>query len=724
MNPNEQDWKLLISAYADGALSPDDAAAAERLLAEKPECQAYLAELRRLSMSLHVLKDENLSPDAELKIRSNIKKERSMKINYWKSTAAVAASVLVVVLAYNNLKTSIPGEITPKGVVVQVPVPTPTPVAQPVQAKPSITAAQQPANMFMAAKQAVGGAVRKMEMASYRMGASSQARLKSSADSVSDHYSTASTLQYEPYYLREVNAPAAGMYQNVSMADSTSYTTSEGYAMLATPSAPFNQYAQYGQGNTEEYSKLEENKFLIAMDNPLSTFSIDVDTAAYSNIRRYLTANQMPPKDAVRIEEMINYFSYDYPQPKDGEPFSVTTNLAVCPWNKAHQLLRIGLKGKTPDASKLPPSNLVFLIDVSGSMQDANKLPLLKEGFKMMVRQLRPEDKVSIAVYAGNAGKVLDPTPGSDKDKILWAIDQLQAGGSTAGGEGILLAYQLAKDSFIKGGNNRVILATDGDFNVGVSNTGDLTRVIEEKCKDGIFLTILGFGEGNIKDSRLVQIADKGNGSYHYIDNIKEAKKVLVTELGSTLFTIAKDVKIQIEFNPAQVKAYRLVGYEKRILAKEDFNDDKKDAGEIGAGHTVTALYEVVPASSSETFGNVDNLKYQQKVQPVASDEVMTVKLRYKEPNEDVSKLITHAITKSDIKDEPTGDFAFASAVAEFGMLLRGSEFKGDSSYDYVKKTAKANLGEDKFGFRAEFATLVETAESLDNSGSGNIQFK
>jgi Ca-activated chloride channel homolog len=724
MNPNEQDWKLLISAYADGALSPDDAAAAESLLAQKPECRQYLAELRKLSLSLHVLKDEQLSPDAELKILSNIKKERSMNINYWKPTAAVAASVLVVVLAYNNLKTSIPGEITPKGVVVQVSVPAPAPVAQPVPAKPSTTAAPQPANMFMAAKQAVGGAVRKMEMASYQMGASSRGRLQSSTDSVGDQFATKSTLQYEPYYLEKVNAPASGTYQNVSMADSTSYTTSEGYAMVATPSASFNQYVQYGQGNTEEYSKVEENKFLIAMDNPLSTFSIDVDTASYSNIRRYLTNNQMPPKDAVRIEEMINYFSYDYPQPKDGEPFSVTTNLAVCPWNKAHQLLRIGLKGKTPDASKLPPSNLVFLIDVSGSMQDANKLPLLKEGFKMMVRQLRPEDKVSIAVYAGNAGKVLDPTPGSDKDKILWAIDQLQAGGSTAGGEGILLAYQLAKDSFIKGGNNRVILATDGDFNVGVSNTGDLTRVIEEKRKDGIFLTILGFGEGNIKDSRLVQIADKGNGSYHYIDNIKEAKKVLVTELGSTLFTIAKDVKIQIEFNPTQVKAYRLVGYEKRMLAKEDFNDDKKDAGEIGAGHTVTALYEVVPASSSETFGNVDNLKYQQKVQPVASDEVMTVKLRYKEPDADVSKLITHAITKSDIKDEPTGDFAFASAVVEFGMLLRGSEFKGDSSYDYIKKTAKANLGEDKFGFRAEFITLTETAESLDNSGSGNIQFK
>jgi Ca-activated chloride channel family protein len=727
MNPNEQDWKIIISAYADGALSPDDAAAAERLLAEKPECRAYLAELRRLAMSLRVLKDEDLSPDAELKIRSNIKKERSMNTNHWKTSTAVLATVLVVVLAYHNFKTAVPGEVTPKGVVVQVPVPSPAPqpvpVPQPLPPAPVSQVApqapsttppammQQMANLFATAKMKADAQMGDFKKLASGMPARKDGQLKSSSDSL------CSTLQYEPYYSQTVNAPSA------EMARASGYAGIQ-LASVAAPPAQYNQYVQYGQGNTEEYSKIEENKFLVSMDNPLSTFSIDVDTASYSNIRRFLTNNQLPPKDAVRIEEMINYFSYDYPQPKDGEPFSVTTNLAVCPWNKDHQILRIGLKGRTPEASKLPPSNLVFLIDVSGSMQDPNKLPLLKEGFKMMVRQLRPEDKVSIAVYAGNAGKVLDPTSGAEKDKILWAIDQLQAGGSTAGGEGILLAYQLAKDSFIKGGNNRVILATDGDFNVGVSNTGDLTRLVEEKRKDGIFLTILGFGEGNIKDSRLVQLADKGNGSYHYIDNIKEAKKVLVTELGSTLFTIAKDVKIQIEFNPAQVKAYRLVGYEKRLLAKEDFNDDTKDAGEIGAGHTVTALYEIVPASSKESFGNVDDLKYQPKVQPVASDEVMTVKLRYKDPDADTSKLITHAITKSEVKDEPAGDFAFVSAVAEFGMLLRGSEFKGSSSFDHVKKAVKANLGEDKFGFRAEFATLVETAGSLDNSGSGNIQFK
>ncbi len=342
----------------------------------------------------------------------------------------------------------------------------------------------------------------------------------------------------------------------------------------------------------------------------------------------------------------------------------------------------------------------------------------------MMVQQLRPEDKVSIVVYAGSAGKVLDPTSGDNKEKILAAIDQLQAGGSTAGGAGINLAYQLAKDTFIKDGNNRVILATDGDFNVGISSTSEMERMIEEKRKDGIFLTVLGFGGDNYKDNRMETLADKGNGNYYYIDSLKEARKVLVTELGSTLFTIAKDVKIQIEFNPGQVKAYRLIGYENRMLAKEDFNNDQKDAGEIGAGHTVTALYEIVPADSKETFGNVDALKYQKPVETVASSEMLTVKLRYKEPTEDVSKLISKPVSKTEVKDAPTGDFAWAASVAEFGMLLRGSEFKGSASYDEVLKRAKANVGEDKFGFRAEFVTLVENAQTLAPSQNGQINFK
>ncbi|NLE65115.1 MAG: VWA domain-containing protein [Elusimicrobia bacterium] len=488
---------------------------------------------------------------------------------------------------------------------------------------------------------------------------------------------------------------------------------------------PPSGYYQTAEGNTEEYAGIRDNAFKMVLDEALSTFSIDVDTASYSNLRRFLTNNQMPPKDAVRIEEMINYFSYDYPKPETGEPFSVTTNMAVCPWNTGHQLLMVGLKGKTPEATNLPPSNLVFLIDSSGSMNTSDKLPLLREGFKMMVRQLRPEDKVSIVVYAGSAGKVLEPTSGAEKDKIIAALDALNAGGSTAGGAGIQLAYQTAKEAFIEGGNNRVILATDGDFNVGVSSTSELERIIEEKRQDGIFLTVLGFGQGNLKDGRMESIADKGNGNYYYIDGIKEARKVLVTELGSTLFTIAKDVKIQIEFNPGAVKAYRLIGYENRMLAKEDFNDDKKDAGEIGAGHTVTALYEIVPADSEETFGSVDALKYQKPAAAVVeSDEILAVKLRYKEPNEDTSKLIEKVVRKTEIKDVPTGDFAWAASIAEFGMLLRDSEHKGQSSYEDVLKRAKANVGEDKFGFREEFVTLVETAQGIAPAGNGQINFK
>jgi len=421
---------------------------------------------------------------------------------------------------------------------------------------------------------------------------------------------------------------------------------------------------------------------------------------------------------------LINYFSYDYPEPTGKHPFSITTKGAVCPWNNKHQLMMVGLHGKTLKADKLPPSNLVFLIDVSGSMRSANKLELLKKSYKMMVNQLSQNERVAIVVYAGAAGKVLESTPASDKAKILAAIDNLQAGGSTAGGAGVKLAYQIAKDNFIKNGNNRVILATDGDFNVGVSSTGDLTRLIEEKRKDGIFLTILGFGMGNYKDGRMEQLADKGNGNYYYIDTEKEAKKVLVHELGSTLFTIAKDVKLQIEFNPQHIKAYRLIGYENRILAKEDFNDDTKDAGELGAGHTVTALYEIVPADSDESFGDVDDLIFQKR-DKVKSDDMMLVKFRYKEPDENKSKLIKQTITKEDIAEQPTDDFQFAASVAEFGLLLRNSEFKGDAAYDHIIKSAEASKGKDTYGYRAELIELIKKAQSIDTrSINPGINFK
>ncbi len=465
--------------------------------------------------------------------------------------------------------------------------------------------------------------------------------------------------------------------------------------------------------NTEQYSHISENQFLEVTENPLSTFSIDVDTASYSNVRRFLNSGQMPPEDAVRIEEMINYFTYDYPEPDGKDPFSITTNAAVCPWNTEHQLVRIGLQGKTLQSESVPPSNLVFLMDVSGSMNSANKLPLLKNAFKMMVNQLSGKERVAIVVYAGAAGIVLESTPGDNKHKILAAIDQLSAGGSTAGGAGIQLAYTIAKTNFIKGGNNRVILATDGDFNVGMSSDGELVRLIEEKRQDGIFLTVLGFGTGNYKDAKMEQLANKGNGNFYYIDNQKEARKVMISELGSTLFTIAKDVKLQIEFNPAQIKAYRLVGYENRMLAKEDFNDDTKDAGELGAGHSVTALYEIVPADSEEEFKVIDDLVYQKR-ERIASNDLMTVKLRYKEPDANKSKLLKQTITQSDLTEAPKGDFQFASAVAEFGLILRNSTFKSKATYEQALQNAQASKGKDAYGYRQEFINLIQKAQTLD----------
>lgn len=472
------------------------------------------------------------------------------------------------------------------------------------------------------------------------------------------------------------------------------------------------------QYNTEEYHRIYENEYKDSKKDPLSTFSIDVDKASYSNIRRMLNQNQLPQPDAVRIEEMINYFNYNYPQPIDEHPFSINTEYTDCPWNKNHQLIHIGLQGKQIEVKSLPSNNLVFLIDVSGSMMDENKLPLLKSGLRLLIEQLREEDKVSIVVYAGAAGVVLPATSGKNKEKIYEALDNLQAGGSTAGGEGILLAYKTAKENFISKGNNRIILATDGDFNVGISGDGELVRLIEKQREDGVFLSVLGFGTGNYKDSKMEQLADKGNGNYAYIDNILEAKKVLVKEMGGTLLTIAKDVKLQLEFNPAFVKGYRLVGYENRLLNNEDFNDDKKDAGELGSGHTVTAIYEIIPAGSSEVIASIDSLKYQQPKQtpsPLAfNNEVMTIKFRYKDPKESHSKLISHVVLnkKTDFNNS-SENCKFACAVAEFGLLLRDSKFKGETNYKDIIALAKQSKGKDEEGYRAEFIKLVEMAEIL-----------
>ena len=479
---------------------------------------------------------------------------------------------------------------------------------------------------------------------------------------------------------------------------------------------------QLEPSNTEAYDVIEENEFLAAIDNPFSTFSIDVDAASYSNVRRFVRSNIMPPIDAVRIEELINYFTYDYPKPRGNTPFSITTEVAECPWNRDNKLVHVGLQGRRVAVENLPPSNLVFLLDVSGSMQPPNKLPLLKQAFRLLTEQLREVDRVAIVVYASQAGVVLPSTPGSNKTKILEAVSGLYADGSTNGAGGIRLAYDIAQDNFLDGGNNRVILATDGDFNVGVSSDGELVRLIEKKRETGIFLTVLGFGECNLKDAKMEKLAGNGNGHYAYIDNIREANRVLVNEMGSSLYTIAKDVKIQIEFNPARVQSYRLIGYENRLLKKKDFDDDKKDAGELGAGHSVTALYEIVPASR-ETASQTGGSRYVMvslAAEALKTRELFTVHLRYKQPDADESELITESVND---RDKPfwkaSRDFRFAAAVAEFGMLLRGSNLKGDANYVHVLEIARATRGEDEEGHRAEFARLVDAVRLIQlSSGS------
>ncbi len=682
MNDQER-LKELISRYIDGEVSAQERAEVETLLQESASGAAYYKELLKLKQVLNVLPEEDLSGDMEREIVSAIargmKEGSEMKWSpFYK--ASIGGGVAVMLIA---------------GLI-----------ALQTYAQRSI-----------------------------------QGRIRSATDDIGDQYSPGNTSvrsytgqpqqlalsksqQYEPYYLDTDYNMSAADGSRVSGAPGESLPSSAAGMRLSEQEefwgedkkedAPPEESWRYNPDfHTEEYDRIYENPFLTVTENPLSTFSIDVDTASYSNIRRFLTKRQFPPADAVRIEEMVNYFSYDYPQPPGEVPFSITIKGAACPWNAAHQLVGIGLQGKTYDSAQLPPSNLVFLVDVSGSMDHPNKLPLLKSSFKMLVRQLGQDERVAIVVYAGAAGMVLDSTPGSHKGEILSALDRLQAGGSTAGGAGIQLAYEIARKNYIQGGNNRVILATDGDFNVGVSSNAELVRMIEEKRQDGIFLTVLGFGMGNYKDSKMEQLADKGNGNYYYIDTEKEAQKVLVHELGSTLFTIAKDVKIQVEFNPGQVKAYRLIGYENRILAKEDFNDDTKDAGELGAGHTVTALYEIVPAGSQESFPGVDALVYQ-KTQPVDSADMMTVKLRYKELDGNTSRLIQQAISADEVAAVPRGDFQFAAAVAEFGLLLRDSQYKGQASYQQVIQQGKESLGQDAYGYRQEFLDLVRQAEQLD----------
>ena len=483
---------------------------------------------------------------------------------------------------------------------------------------------------------------------------------------------------------------------------------------------PTAMYDMDARMNTEEYGRIQENGFKSVADTPLSTFSIDVDPASYSNMRRFINRGELPPADAIRTEELVNYFSYDYPKPMGNDPVKITVEAGTCTWNTAHRLVRIGLKAKEIPTEQLPASNLVFLIDVSGSMWGANRLDLVKSSLKLLVNNLRNKDKVAIVTYAGSAGVKLEATSGGDKQKIREAIDELTASGSTAGGAGIHLAYQIAKKNFISDGNNRIILCSDGDFNVGVSSAEGLEQLIEKERKSGVHLTVLGYGMGNYKDKKIQVLAEKGNGNHAYIDNLQEANRVLVGEFGATLHTVAKDVKLQVEFNPSQVQAYRLIGYESRLLKDEDFNNDAKDAGDMGAGHTVTAFYEVIPAGvKNEYVGKVDDLKYQKKekmtLKPTGSDELLTVKLRYKAPDKDVSRKMELPFVDNK-GDSVSSDFRFASAVAMFGQLLRDSDFKGTADYDKVIKLAKQGLNNDERGYRREFIRLVEAAKGLEKT--------
>ena len=472
---------------------------------------------------------------------------------------------------------------------------------------------------------------------------------------------------------------------------------------------------QQEPGNTEAYNAIHESRFLAAASNPLSTFSIDVDAASYGNVRRFLSRGALPPRDAVRLEELVNYFPYNYPDRSGRHPFAVTTEVGPCPWEPEHRLVRIGLQARRVATRDLPPSNLVFLIDVSGSMMTPDKLPLVQQAFRALVRELRPEDRVAIVVYAGAAGLVLPSTPGTEQATILAAIDRLQAGGSTAGGAGLRLAYDVAREHFEAEGNNRVILATDGDFNVGVSSDAEMVRLVEQRREEGTFLTVLGFGTGNLKDSKMEQIADHGNGHYAYIDSFREAQKVFVREFGGTLFTVAKDVKIQLELNPARVQSYRLLGYENRLLAKEEFSDDRRDAGELGAGHAVTALYEVVPVGAAPVALGDDSLTYQQvSVRPSArrSAELLTVRVRYKPPQGSTSLLLEAPVVDREARTG-SDDMRFASAVAEFALLLRDSAHRGQASYEQVLALARSGRGADAEGYRGEFIGLVEAARAL-----------
>jgi Ca-activated chloride channel family protein len=682
-----------LTAFALGELDADDHAKMAKAIADSSEAQSYVAETQQFARLLRAeYEADRQQPDAALPEKrerlTNVvwteEQRRSSSRYQWGSLAAVLAMFAVIAAVAittiqresgkltTNRKLSVEKQNVPSAPVEAVPEPT-------IEMEPPPPPAKKPE--FVEEQPNVSGYV--------------------------------GTSGKKPK-LAALNPPAP-------MPMMRSHVAGGGETTEAEPPSRYRQ-----DFSTATYDKVDENPFLPAATNPLSTFSIDVDTASYANVRRFINSGSLPPKDAVRLEEMINYFSYDYREPEGDKPFSIDLDATSCPWEPSHRLLRIGLKGREVANEKRPASNLVFLLDVSGSMMPAERLPLVKQAMRLLVDKLTENDRVAIVIYAGGSGLALKSTPGNEKEKILRALEELQAGGSTNGAEGIELAYKIAAENFIKGGVNRVILATDGDFNIGVTNQGDLIRLIEAKAKTGVFLSVLGVGTDNLKDSTMQKLADKGNGNYAYLDSIEEARKVLVHQINGTLMTIAKDVKIQVEFNPARVASYRLIGYEKRLLRKEDFNNDKVDAGEIGAGHTVTVLYEVVPAGADAanpvaSVPSVDPLKYQTpnstshpNLDVVASPEMVTVKLRHKKPDGDVSELTEKAFTDNGAKFENAApDLKFAAAVAEFGMLLRDSPHKGKGTLGVVLEWAQEGKGRDTAGYRAGFIEMARKAQTL-----------
>ncbi len=739
-----------ITAYALGELHGAERDAFERELAASEELQR---ELKAINHFTDMMKDAPSEHGLEADQRADLvarcdaemarKRERGRR---WRDVAAiggglVAAACVVVLfvfqISFREEDPTISGTVEPvvvDGVDIRIPesIASTEPAAQPTFETELQASLLEPESLATSTEAATDAALKdslaRMDGTIRQLGEEAKDEFKPTIATKAPPSST------------NLSASASGMSASQTAQFTTSWGKGKGVGSgtgIRRARGGFEQQIPAEVAfNTEAYDSISENGYHAVGEEPLSTFSIDVDTASYSNVRRFLRDAQRPPSGAVRIEEMINYFPYDYPQPEGDAPFSVTTDVARAPWNPSHLLARVGLQGREIAADSLPASNLVFLIDVSGSMKSPDKLSLLQRSLVKLVDELREGDRVAIVTYAGASGLELASTDAADKTTIRDAIERLGAGGSTNGAAGIQLAYETARAHFLEEGNNRVILCTDGDFNVGTTSRSSLVELIESERGSGVFLSVLSFGTGNLKDSAMEQLADKGNGNYAYIDTPAEGEKVLVQQMGGTLFTIAKDVKIQVEFNPGTVAGYRLIGYENRILAKEDFNDDTKDAGEIGAGHSVTALYEIVPAGGRVPgVASVDPLKYQQPEAPARrsgghdapdpglltststgeASDLFTVKLRYKAPDGDVSRLIERPVGPEVVAfDEAPEDLRFAAAVAAFGMRLRGSENAGDLGWADIQRIARGALGEDPGSYRAEFLTLVEKAKRLD----------